>query len=225
MSNRAVPGAPNSAIIVKSNQIENSLVDAVAPGILESVVDVGEFALDSMLEQGLLEEIPVMSWMVRLYRAGAGVKDVLFLKKLNLFLGELQTVNERERKQFIDSMNADPEQKQRVGETLLILLERLDDMEKPRLVARAFKRFMRQDIDLEMLRRVCLAIDRCFLPDLRRLAIPGQDKHLEQAAALVLTSCGLVEVAAVPAVRGPGERNKYTITDFGKRFVAIVLRE
>jgi len=204
------------------NQIEHSIVEAIAPGALDSVVEAGEIAVDSMLEEGILKEIPVLSAIVRLYKAGVGIRDVLFLKKLNRFLAGLQSVREEERQKFIDSMNADPEQKQRVGETLLMLLERLDDMGKPDLVARAFKRFMREEIDLEELRRVCLAIDRCFLSDLRYLATTGRDQEMPQAAALILASCGLVEVATVPTIRGAETSNKYKITDFGAKFLAVV---
>ena len=208
-----------------NNQIEHSLIEAIAPGVLDNVVAAGEIAVDSVLEEGILKDIPVLSTIIRLYKAGVGVKDVLFLKKVNRFLTRLQSIPEEERQKFMDSMNADPKQKQRAGETLLMVLERLDDMEKPDLVAKAFVRFMREEIDLETLRRICLAIDRCFLSDLQYLAVTGRDQQIPQAAALILASCGLMEVATVPTIRGAEASNKYQITEFGEKFRAVVIEE
>jgi len=59
-----------------------------------------ELGIDSILEQGLLREIPVVSTLTGLIRIGVGVRDYLFLKKLLAFLQQLADIDPTIRAQM-----------------------------------------------------------------------------------------------------------------------------
>ena len=70
--------------------------------------------------------------LIGVIRAAGSVRDPLLAKKLGRFLFALQSVPLDERQAFHDSL-MDRADRRRVGEALLLLLDRLDDMDKPEL--------------------------------------------------------------------------------------------
>jgi hypothetical protein len=65
---------------------------------------------------------------------------------------------------------ADSKKATKLGETLVLLLDRLDDMEKPHMVAQVFAAFVRGKITFEVFRRLAAAIDLGSLEDLKEFA-------------------------------------------------------
>ncbi|MFH1824837.1 MAG: hypothetical protein ABH873_06390 [Candidatus Firestonebacteria bacterium] len=63
------------------------------------------------------------------------------------------------------------------------------------------------------------------MPDLKVLSSITNPSFFSTRQTLSLSSCGLVEIVAVPTVRAPEAENKYEITEFGKFFIKIVLNE
>ena len=56
-----------------------------------------------------------------------------------------------------------------MGEALLLLLDRLDDMQKPELVARFFCALMRGEIDRTTFQQMATAVDRLLIAHLSPL--------------------------------------------------------
>ena len=70
---------------------------------------------------------------------------------------------------MISSLEKDPKERRRVGENLVLLLDRLDRVEKAAMVGRAFWAFCMGAIDVQTLQRVTTAIDRILLVDVPQL--------------------------------------------------------
>jgi hypothetical protein len=203
---------------------EDSVVDIVASDAIDIAADLGEITLDRFLDDGFLKDIPFVGTAVKLYRAGVGIGAFLFTQKLLRFLGQLAEVPKAEREAFARRLDQDRDQKRKVGEHLLLLLERQDEMRKPALLARAFQAYIRGEIDFAQFQALGAVIDRCFFDDLTQLAPPGNRARYQGGAALRLQSCGLVEVRVVPSVPHPQAPNEYETTDLGDLFRRIVLR-
>lgn len=60
--------------------------------------------------------------------------------------------------------------KQEVGETLLIILEKLDHMEKPMIIGKLFKARINGEIDLDKLLRLSSIVNKVFVHDLYKLS-------------------------------------------------------
>jgi hypothetical protein len=181
--------------------IEDSLVKTLRNSDLSSVaMDFGEIGVDKLLSEGYLRDIPVVSTLVALWKTGAVIRDWLFVRKLLTFLRELKDVEPHKRREMIDNLQSDPLFNQKVGEHLILLLDRLDDMAKPALVGRAFRAYCEGRIDGEQLRLMNRAIDRVFVPHLshlstfvRRSERPGQIPMNGQVLQS-FTDCGLAWV-------------------------------
>jgi hypothetical protein len=159
-----------------------------------------------------------------LHEVGVGVKNYLFLRKLGKFFSGLSEVSLNDRQAFSQKIGKNEKFQRQVGEALVLLLDKLDDMSKPSLVAHAFNAYIMERIDYEQYRRLAFAIDRCFLEDLQVIR-DIRRTDFEPHVAMSLSSCGLLEPESIPSVRGAPTENRFRITEIGKLFVQYVLNK
>lgn len=174
--------------------ISGSLVATLAESDLASVLkDVGELTLDSILEEGVLQDLPVVATLTGIWKTGRSIRDLLFLKKLTSFLIELKDICPRDRTDMVKRLEEDECFTQRVGESIILVLDRLDHLDKPTLVGRAFRAYCAGHINAEQLQRMNHVIDRVFMPYLqllkRYLREGGKGYPLSVEEGLV--DCGL----------------------------------
>lgn len=114
---------------------------------LESITEnVTELSIDSLLKDGILKEVPIVSTMVSLVKLGANVQDRLFLKKIVSFMAGLNEISPEERRRMIDKIDAPGKQRIKVGEKLLYVIDACNDHESSELVAHLFKVFVEEKI-------------------------------------------------------------------------------
>lgn len=193
--------------------LETSITSTMADaGALDVAADAAEQALDAFLEEGPLKEISVFKYFLAAWRAPAQVRDLLFAKKIAKFYKPLQDIREAERREFVDRIEKEPDFQRRVGQHLLLIVDRLDNMAKPELLAGAFRAYVEEEISWEQFLDLSVVIDRCLVSDLGYVKA-GDPAQYPPAAATQLSGCGVIEIAAIPSVRGPGAVNKYLLTD------------
>src|SRR3990167_6755027 len=130
----------------------------------DSVADLSEAGLDQLLQAGFMRDVPVLGGIIGAIRTAGSIRDLLLAKKLARFIRGLQSVPIADRQAFDRSLAA-PEERRRIGEALLLLLDRLDEMSTPELVARLFREYMRGEIGFVMFQRMATAVDRLNLGD------------------------------------------------------------
>ncbi len=112
-----------------ASDVERSLVDTLRQSDLTNIAeDATEIALDQIVDEGLLQNIPVVSTLTRLIKTDVTIRDHQFAKKLLNFLSSLSDVPPEKRKEMIDRLEADPNYRQRVGDSIILLLERSKKM-------------------------------------------------------------------------------------------------
>lgn len=86
-----------------SNSFEQTLKDS---NLLNVSIGIAETLSDSMLDDGLLKDIPVIGTIVGLGKTSIKITDLLFLKKVISFLSELEDVSIKDRKEMIDKIDS-----------------------------------------------------------------------------------------------------------------------
>jgi hypothetical protein len=153
------------------DNLGDSLLSSVAhAGVAEIAGDVSEMALDAVLDEGLLKDIPIFGWVAKLYGVSRTIRDQLFLKKVASFLLGSTSATQQERDTFRARMEDDPKFRRKIGETLILLIERHDHFEKSTILGRVFAEFMRGEINYETFLRIGTSIDRVPITDLRGLS-------------------------------------------------------
>jgi hypothetical protein len=125
------------------DNIEKSLIETIAKSDLSSIVsDAAELGLDSILDDGVLKDIPVLSTIIGLVKTGGAIKDYLYLKKIYRFLGALKDVPASERQELINKLGSDENERAKAGENILLIIDRLDNVNKPEILGYMFRDYL-----------------------------------------------------------------------------------
>ena len=151
------------------NAVEGQVVELIrSQDLQDGLASLAEAGIDQLLHDGFLRDVPILGSVVGVIRTAGTIRGLLLAKKLGRFLSALQSVPHAERQAFYDSLG-DRAERNRVGEALLLLLDRLDDMEKPELIERLFRAVIRSEIDRKTFQLMATAVDRLFMPHLAEL--------------------------------------------------------
>lgn len=203
---------------------EMSLIETI---LSDLTVDITESLFDQLLQEGLLRDIPVVSSLVNLAKAGVDAANYLFLRKTIRFLLHLKDVPEEERRRFVDQLDTDEKLKRRVGENLFLLLHRLDDMQKPELLGRIFRAFVVGKIDYVTYQKLSTTVDRIKVYSIPYLLEFYSDQPTPESSddetLQDLAFCGLVNIPkAEGLVFG---RSGYAGNELGRLFIEIALNK
>ncbi|MFZ6039785.1 hypothetical protein ACOV11_04665 [Vibrio natriegens] len=151
--------------------LEESLVSTMGQHLGGAGTELAEIAIDSVLDDGILKDIPVVGTAISLYQTGVAVRERQYIKKLVTFLSELNKTDEEARLKFIAEEMLKPEQRERFGETILSLIDKADDNRKFELYAKVFERLFMNACSYDDAIRICQMIERTFYSDLQYIAV------------------------------------------------------
>lgn len=143
------------------------LKGACDPAAKDLLLDLGQFELGELLGESVLKEIPFIKGVVACFKVPLAIRDQLFLRKVAGFLAACPRFTESEKEVFRKENFSDDKKAKKLGDSLVLILDRLDDMEKPQMVARMFAAFIRGKITFDVFRRLATAIDLGSVDDLR----------------------------------------------------------
>jgi hypothetical protein len=178
--------------------LEANLVDSVADKNLTNILaDVSEVFSDQFLE-GPIKEIPIFGILVKIYGAQKDIRNRFFAKKVLLFLKNLSKIDLERRKNFKEKLREEKKLRE-FGETITILLEKADNMNKPLIIANLIVALIDEKVDYNTAMLLCQIVSRIFFHDLTALVsfengVPTDDKRL---IAERLLSAGLVSLTGI----------------------------
>lgn len=199
------------------------LNDGVAgANLTDASLDTAEALLDGLTAAGdILEAFPVFGTAAKLIRAGFSIHDRAFMRKMARFLTELQHVSAEERYAFVREMDRDPAFKKKVGEKLILLLDRFDDLEKANVLGKLFRAYLVGRADYDLFGRLAGVIDRVYLPDLARLHQNEEVGRDDAVSALV--ALGLMRQTVIGGGNARGEDTSlFQISSLGQRLAALI---
>ena len=188
----------------------------------DMIFEAGEVALDSLLDDGVLRDIPILGQLVGLAKASRSIPDRIFRVKVERFAAEADKVDPKSRAAFIAQLQSDPETQNRAGEAIVLALERIDSIAKAEIIGKVFCAFVEQRIQLETLRRLLAAVDRAILDDLLKfpdLALATNPTLDAKAVFADLDGTGLVFDQYPRTSTHPP---KYAPTDLGLLYAKII---
>lgn len=183
------------------NKLPDTLTETIKDDNFQSVItDLGETALDAVLDEGVLKEIPLIGSLFGLAKATMSIQDKLFTKKILTFLLQLKNTDPESRKKQIEKIDSDPEYKTKVGEKLLYIIDKCEDNEKAIYLGQLFQCYIEEKINYEDFLRASKCIELTFLYDLKKFIKDKWDNmDMEEAGDLV--GSGLIV-----AIYTPGEQ-------------------
>jgi hypothetical protein len=178
-------GAVNSMNLSKS--LESSLKK---DNLKNLMTGVGEVGLDSIMENGLWRDIPILSTLLSSIKTIGNVGDALFVKKLVSFLAERSDISIEKRQEMLESIELSEAYQLNVGEKLIYIIERSEDHFSSKIIAVFFAAFINEEITYNQFLRISRIIDNMYIGDFLTFANESSTVNLDQT----LTNTGLVEL-------------------------------
>ncbi len=145
--------------------------------VLEASLESGEVAVNILTHGDVLAEVPLIGTAIKICKAADAIRDRAFAMKLSRFVKQLECISEEQKEKLKSKIRSDDSEAQKVGETLLFVLERVTDLDKPLLLAHIFLAYIDGVILSDELRRISQAVDIAFADDLQKLLmahkVPG----------------------------------------------------
>ncbi|QDT15588.1 hypothetical protein [Alienimonas californiensis] len=154
--------------------------------------DIGASFADAALDE---LPLPVFSALRKLYKGAKTVAQYFFCKKLLRLLAEIADVPPEVRSRRLEEALPSQDDKEKFGEHITLVLERLNDVGKATLMGRAAHAFLSGKINLEQLRSINFAIEAVnprLLPVLERMVDSGH--WTSESDMQSLNACGLLSL-------------------------------
>lgn len=189
--------------------LELSLTDSVVASNIRNIAsDFAEIGLDTITENELLKSIPIVSTVINATNAIVGIRDRLFLRKVAKFLFRLEEIPRHTRQEFVKRMN--DQRKRDFGETVILLLDRLDSIRKADMVAKVYGKYIVGEIDREQAQLLCSAIDRVFLPYLDSYLFSNEQPYPTREIVANFVNAGIFSLTAHVDFDLPGTSTSVT---------------
>ncbi|HED36968.1 MAG TPA: hypothetical protein ENI76_01780 [Ignavibacteria bacterium] len=121
------------------NELTSSLDKTLKNSDLHNVsVGLAEVVIDRLIDDGVTKDIPIIGTIVGVGKVALGIREGLFLKKIIYFITELKDIPASKRRKMVDEIDSSLRYRIKVGEKLLYIIEKCEDHEKSKIIARLF---------------------------------------------------------------------------------------
>jgi len=183
--------------------------------------DFLEVAIDTFITNEVIKEIPILGSLIKFAIITNSISERLFLKKLDLFLKEFDKQSGDKKLQLLKKLE-EPEEKQKIGENLLLLIDKFDEFEKPKILAKIFASYLAENINQTEFFRIGRAINLAFISDLKSV-IDLEESNLSQDILDNILSSGFSEISKQSLDTGGGiSYISLKLSEIGKTFQKIM---
>lgn len=186
-------------------------MNGIVSPIEEALTNADEVwqALD---DSAIADAIPIFDRVVKVVRAANRIGDSLLAAKLFSFIRDPSLHTPEARAKMRE--RAESEDSKKIGETLFLVLERLNDMYKPVWLAKAYAAYLAGEISASDCRRLSAAIDIAFGDDLIALITSPETPPDDRATwKSNLVSSGLTGFHIVVPIGG--SKTVYYVSELG----------
>jgi hypothetical protein len=163
----------------------------------ELVDKIGETALDMVLDDGVMKDIPIIGTAISLFKAGDNIKAFLFAKKILTFLQELETLSIKEREDFFSKNISSAKEEEKLSETLLLSIDSSERIDSCRFLGRTVRLYIAGEINKRYFDLYCIAAKRMndyLIVQLKQFYDKDNCYGVEFHAMHDLASLGLLDI-------------------------------
>lgn len=149
----------------------SSILPAVSNSIYTPLPDLGldylELSIDSLLDDGLLQEIPIVKTVASVCKVGIGIHERNMILQLFAFIQELNSgsISPEKLRQHKEKLENNPQQfKKELGRITIILNSQIDTFQS-KVLASIYSSFLNQEFDWNKFCELSEANRRIFVND------------------------------------------------------------
>lgn len=193
---------------------------------LDLAADLGEVALDSFLQDGLLREVPVLGSLVNAVKVARSVPDKILAIKVRRMLQALDAVKGPVKKAIVAGTLGNAKERRKAGEVVLFAIDAADDLIKADYLGYLLCAYVEKKISLGEFRLFVHAVNASFLDDIVILLHAAKElQPLKRSQSLppptrALVGSGLVYISGAARIH---DGQLPAVTDSGIMFCQVML--
>jgi hypothetical protein len=204
--------------------LEVSMIETLEKAdISDELLELADAGVQQLVKmEGALSEIPYIRGLYSTYKAMGAFRDTQLIKKILHFLRESNKISDTDRANMWWDLQNDNEQRIRVGEHIIALLDKSENVEKADYLGRLFKYYTLGKINSSEFLRMSMVVTNLISHDLKQLPsyiAEQQGKYYSPA----LHSMGLLVRTKGFDNRGKDvEDDAYEISALGRKLVELL---
>lgn len=209
---------------------EKSLIASIkgSKNSADLIDKLGEVAIDSLIDGGILRDIPIIGTAISIYKAGNDISAHIFARKIASFLSEVEKISIQKRKDFFENLPRS-ESEESIGETLLLILDKVDSYTLAIMLGRAFRLLVEGVVTKQTYEIYVHAIKQLnpyLISQIKQLYSNDSFFAIDSLAAVALSNCGIVKITILSTInKDTKEINTLPRkTEFGKLFYVSIVK-
>ena len=135
----------------KRSSLSVSMQESLRDDAADILCNISEIGLDSILDDGIIKDIPMISTAVRLFNIGKSIKERHYVKKLAIFIDALNKgmAKDEQREYYKQKVIDDTKKRNKELEYILILIDRYLLEDKTVFLAKIYLAYLDETIKWE----------------------------------------------------------------------------
>lgn len=216
------------------DKIIPSFSSSLFDGSKDSIGNIVELGIDSLLDDGLFKDIPIVSMLVGVKNTYQNIHDRNLLKQTLTFIKQFNSgsINQEKLNKYKDMLNADSKKAEKELGRVLIILNSTIDIEKSQMLANLYKNYINEKINWNQFCEFSEIIKMLFLNDFNIIGLVYKNQITDTSGIEIypidrLTSLGIVNTAmkSIMISSNTNSRSdKYVnLTTIGQKFYECVI--
>lgn len=153
------------------DNIVESTANTIVHYNLDTAIDFSEIGLDSLLDESILKEVPLIKTAYSIAKTGFAIREKHMLKKTMLFIDKLNKngVSNQNYIEYKEKLKAKESFLMRELEHVIIVIDRYIELNKNEILANLYFNYIDKKIDWEQFQELSIIVDNIFLSDLPEL--------------------------------------------------------
>lgn len=216
------------------DKIIPSFSSSLFDGSKDSIGDIVEIGIDSLLDDGLFKDIPIVNMLVGVKNTYQNIHDRNLLKQTLAFIKQFNsgTIDQNKLIKYKELINSDSKKAEKELGRVLIILNSTVDMEKSQMLANLYKAYINEKINWNQFCEFSEIIKMIFLNDFNIIKLIYNHQVTDTSGIEIypidrLSSLGIVNTAmkSIMISNSANSRSdKYVnLTSIGEKFYESVI--
>lgn len=160
--------------------IIQSVADTIINYNLDTAIDISELGIDSLLDESLLKEIPIIKTVYGLTKTGFAIREKHMLKKTLTFINQLNSdgLSSKEYNDYKEKLKNKDKSLFKELEYVLIIIDRYVELNKNAILANLYFNYIDKKINWSQFQELSIILDNIFIEDLDELEIIYQKREI-----------------------------------------------
>jgi len=186
------------------------------------IVNNSEAALDHILEDGLLKDIPIINNLVDLYSLKTTISDKIFYKKVLSFYESFSSVNRDSFEKWNKWARENIKDSEKIASSLVLHIDSQQDLTKCKIIGQLFRKLVEGVISLSDFETYIYATSTSSMGDLKKHCVDGGDDSPSKEASLCQRLQFVGFYSFTPESLTQNTQIEYQITDRGCDFIELL---